>query len=46
MTFITNDIFCKELAHLILSCNFDSYKEEEYNYDGYKEIIMDEDEMI
>ena len=46
MTFITNDIFCKELAHLILTCDIDSYKEEEYNYDGYKEIIMNEDEMI
>ena len=46
MTFITNDIFCKELAHLVLSCEIDSYKEEKYNYSGYKEIIMDEDEMI
>lgn len=46
MTFITNDIFCKELAHLILTCNVDSYKEEEYNYDGYKEIIMNENEMV
>ena len=46
MTFITNDIFCKELAHLILTCDIDSYKEEEYNYDGYKEITLNEDEMI
>ena len=46
MIFITNDLFCKELAHLVLSCEIDSYKEEKYNYSGYKEIIMDEDEMI
>ena len=45
MTFITNDICCKQIAHLVLQCNIESIAEDAYNYDGYKEIIMDDDEM-
>ena len=45
MTFVTNDICCKQIAHLVLKCDIKSYQEEAYNYDGYKEIIMNDDEM-
>ena len=45
MTFVTNDICCKQIAHLVLKCDIESYQEEAYNYDGYKEIIMNDDEM-
>lgn len=45
MTFITNDICCKQIAHLVLQCNIESIAEDAYNYDGYKEIVMDDDEM-
>ena len=43
--FVTNDICCKQLAHLVLDCPIQSIKEDAYDYDGYKEIIMDDDEM-
>ena len=45
MTFITNDICCKQIAHLVLQCNIESIAEDAYNYDGYKEIVMNDDEM-
>lgn len=45
MTFVTNDICCKQIAHLVLKCDIESYQEEAYNYDGYKEITMNDDEM-
>lgn len=45
MTFITNDICCKQIAHLVLQCNIESIAEDAYNYDGYKEVVMDDDEM-
>ena len=45
MTFITNDICCKQIAHLVLQCDIESIAEDAYNYDGYKEIVMDDDEM-
>ena len=46
MIFVTNDIFCKELARTILSCDIESYKEEKYTYTGYKEVTLNEEEMI
>ena len=45
MTFITNDICCKQIAHLVLQCDIESIAEDAYNYDGYKEVVMDDDEM-
>ena len=45
MTFITNDICCKQIAHLVLQCNIESIAEDAYNYDGYREVVMDNDEM-
>ena len=45
MTFITNDICCKQIAHLVLQCNIESIAEDAYNYDGYKEVVMDDNEM-
>ena len=43
--FYTNDICCKHMAHLTLDCPIRSYKEEKYDYDGYLEVIMDDEEM-
>ena len=45
MTFITNDICCKQIAHLVLQCNIESIAEDAYNYDGYREVVMNDDEM-
>ena len=45
MTFITNDICCKQIAHLVLQCDIESIAEDAYNYDGYREVVMDDDEM-
>ena len=44
-SFVTNDICCKQLAHLVLNCPLESYEEEKYDYDGYEEIQMTDDEM-
>lgn len=40
--FVTNDLLCKQIA----SCYFEVEKivEEEYEYDGFKEIFLDEEE--
>ena len=43
--FYTNDICCKHMAHLTLDCPIRSHEEEKYDYDGYLEIIMDDEEM-
>ena len=43
--FYTNDICCKHMAHLTLDCPIRSYEEEKYDYDGYLEVIMDDEEM-
>lgn len=45
IVFVTNDLSCKHLAHAYLPMDIESYKEEPYNYDGYKEIIMADAEM-
>lgn len=45
MTFITNDICCKQIAHLVLQCDIESIAEDAYNYDGYREVVMNDDEM-
>lgn len=43
--FITNDLSCKHLAHLYFGNNVDSIVEEKYDYDGYKEVYLNEEEM-
>lgn len=43
--FYTNDICCKHLAHIALDCPIRSVEEEKYDYDGYKIIQMNDDEM-
>ena len=43
--FYTNDICCKHMAHLALECPIRSVEEEPYDYDGYKIIQMNDDEM-
>lgn len=44
-SFVTNDICCKQLAHLALDCPIESYEEDKYDYDGYIEVTMSDDEM-
>lgn len=43
--FITNDLSCKHLAHLYFGNNVESIIEEKYDYDGYKEVYLNEEEM-
>lgn len=43
--FYTNDICCKHMAHLTLDCPIRSHEEEKYEYNGYKTIIMTDDDM-
>lgn len=45
MVFITNDLCCKHLARVCLSMPIESYEEEAYEYDGYKEVYLDTDAM-
>lgn len=45
VVFITNDLCCKHIAKSILSIPVESYEEDSVNYDGYIEVIMDDDEM-
>jgi len=43
--FISNDLNCKLIANKIFCLRVDSFKEEEDNYSGYKEIILHNEEM-
>ena len=43
--FITNDLSCKHLAHLYFGDNVESIEDEKYDYDGYKEIYLNDEEM-
>lgn len=43
--FVTNDLCCKHLAKTYLDMPVESYVEEAYDYDGYKEVYLDSDEM-
>ena len=45
MVFITNDLCCKHLARVCLNMPIESYEEEAYEYDGYKEVYLDTDAM-
>ena len=41
--FVSNDLLCRHLASLYLPV--EKVEEEDYEYDGYKEVYLDEDEM-
>lgn len=43
--FYTNDICCRLLAHQTLECPVRIVEEEIYDYDGYKIVQMNDDEM-
>jgi hypothetical protein len=43
--FVTNDLSCKHLAHLYFGDDVESVEEEKYDYDGYKEVYLDYNEM-
>lgn len=45
MVFVTNDLSCKHLARVYYGDNVESVVEEKYNYDGYKEVYLNEEEM-
>lgn len=45
ITFITNDLCCKHIARMILTIPVESYVEEAYEYNGYKEVYLDIDAM-
>ena len=45
MIFITNDLCCKHIARTILNIPIESYEEEAYEYNGYKEVYLDVDTM-
>lgn len=42
ITFITNDLSCRNLARTILKCPVESYNEEFDEYTGYKEVTVNE----
>lgn len=44
--FVTNDLCLKHLAGLFFPSNrIESIREEDFDYDGYKEVIMDDDAL-
>lgn len=43
--FVTNDLCCKHIARTVLNIPIESYQEEAYDYDGYKEVYLDTDGM-
>lgn len=45
MIFVTNDLCCKHLARTKLNSPIESYEEEAYDYDGYKEVTLDTEAM-
>lgn len=45
LIFITNDLCCKHLARTHLEIPVESYEEEIYDYDGYKEVVLDTEAM-
>lgn len=44
--FVTNDLACKHLARACLNMPIESYIEEAYDYNGYKEVYLDEEGLI
>lgn len=45
LIFITNDISCRNLARQLLDCPIESYEEETYNYKGFKEVFLNQDQL-
>ena len=45
ITFVTNDLCCKHIARSYLNMPVESYVEEAYEYDGYKEVYLDDEGM-
>lgn len=45
ISFITNDLCLKHIAHIILGPKVESVKDDSDSYAGYKEIYMTDDEM-
>lgn len=45
IVFVTNDLCCKHIARHFLNMPVESYEEEAYDYDGYKEVYLNTDEM-
>ena len=45
VAFVTNDLCCKHIARSILHMPIESYIEEAYDYDGYREVYLDDDKM-
>ena len=45
ISFVTNDLCCKHIARTILNMPIESFIEEVYDYDGYKEVYLDSDKM-
>ena len=45
LVFITNDLCCKNLAFALLACPIEKYESEKYDYDGYKEIYLNNDQL-
>ena len=43
--FITNDLCCKHIAHSVIELPVESYCEETYDYSGYKEVYLSDEEM-
>ena len=41
--FVTNDLICRHIASMFFTV--EKIEEEEYDYDGYKEVFLDEDGM-
>jgi predicted ribonuclease YlaK len=45
ISFVTNDLCCKHIARAFLKMPVESYEEETYDYNGYKEVYLDSDQM-
>lgn len=46
ITFVTNDLSCRNLARTILKCPVESYNEEFDEYTGYKEVTVTEAQLL
>ena len=45
ISFITNDLCLKHIAHMVLGPKVESVKDDSDSYAGYKEVYMTDDEM-
>lgn len=45
LIFITNDLCCKDLALTLLKCPVEKYEEEKCDYDGYKKVYLDDNQL-